>query len=421
MKKWKPLLKEPLRSQTVAVIDSIAQSLRTRVIKEASLAGGAAGLAILFDYLSDAQSGKPQRQIALRFLDQAAKAVAARRMSPSFFGGFTGVAWAIAHLKRKRWPDSDDEDSDEVIDEALKVYLSHSPWKEDYDLVSGLVGYGVYALERLPQQSAVDYVALLVNRLGEIAEHRDAGVTWHTAPELISEANRKNLPLGYYNLGLAHGIPGVIALLGQVCTISDKRLRDTRARARRLLKGAVAWLLKQHPTDRARSYPYYVGSGISSRPARVAWCYGDLGIAVALLIAARCVNQPAWEREALAIGRRAAARPAEKSGVVDAGLCHGAVGVGHLFNRLFQATGETRFAVAARFWFKRTLEMRRPNRGIAGFLAYMPRPNRPNEKRWIAAPGILEGAAGIALALLAATTPVEPEWDRMLLLSGSSR
>ena len=67
------------------------------------------------------------------------------------------------------------------------------------------------------------------------------------------------------------------------------------------------------------------------------------------------------------------------------------------------------------------VEMRRPNRGIAGFLAYMPRPNRPNEKRWIAAPGILEGAAGIALALLAATTPVEPEWDRMLLLSGSSR
>jgi len=44
---------------------------------------------------------------------------------------------------------------------------------------------------------------------------------------------------------------------------------------------------------------------------------------------------------------------------------------------------------------------------------------RPNEKQWIAAPGILE-AAGIALALLAATTPIEPEWDRMFLLSGRS-
>jgi len=50
----------------------------------------------------------------------------------------------------------------------------------------------------------------------------------------------------------------------------------------------------------------------------------------------------------------------------------------------------------------------------------MPNPKRPNGKQWIAMPGILEGAAGIALALLAATTPIEPEWDRMLLLSGRS-
>ena len=120
------------------------------------------------------------------------------------------------------------------------------------------------------------------------------------------------------------------------------------------------------------------------------------------------------------IGRRAAARPAEQSDVVDGGLCYGAAGVGHLFNRLFQATGERRFSAAARFWFERTLAMRHPNKGIAGFVAYQPRPNRPNEPRWIAAPGILQGAAGIALALLAATTPLEPEWDRMLLLSGRS-
>jgi len=155
-------------------------------------------------------------------------------------------------------------------------------------------------------------------------------------------------------------------------------------------------------------------------PAGVAWWYGDLGIASALLIAARCLKQPAWEREALVIGRRVAARPAGQSGVVDSGLCYGAAGVGHLFNRLFQATGEARFSSAACFWFERTLAMRHPNKGIAGFVAYSSSTNRPNEKRWIAAPGILRGAAGIALALLAATTPVEPEWDRMLLLSGRS-
>ncbi len=31
---------------------------------------------------------------------------------------------------------------------------------------------------------------------------------------------------------------------------------------------------------------------------------------------------------------------------------------------------------------------------------------------------IVDGAAGVALVLLAAATPVEPSWDRMFLLSG---
>jgi len=160
-----------------------------------------------------------------------------------------------------------------------------------------------------------------------------------------------------------------------------------------------------------------VGPGISPKPTRLAWCYGDLGIAVALLQAARGVREPAWEREAMMIARRCAARPAEQSGVVDCGLCHGAAGVGHLFNRLFQATGDESLRDAARFWFNRTFDMRRPNEAIAGFPAWMPDPERPEEKRWVAEPGILEGAAGVALALLAATTGIEPEWDRMLLVS----
>ena len=59
--------------------------------------------------------------------------------------------------------------------------------------------------------------------------------------------------------------------------------------------------------------------------------------------------------------------------------------------------------------------MRHPERGIAGFAAFMPA--RTGEERWVDDPGLLTGAAGVALALLAACTPVEPAWDRMLLVS----
>ena len=85
--------------------------------------------------------------------------------------------------------------------------------------------------------------------------------------------------------------------------------------------------------------------------------------------------------------------------------------------RLFQATGDEALGDAARFWFARTLEMRQADKAIAGFPAWMPDPERPDAVRWVAEPGVLEGAAGVALALLAATTDIEPEWDRMMLVS----
>src|SRR5262249_56737890 len=68
--------------------------------------------------------------------------------------------------------------------------------------------------------------------------------------------------------------------------------------------------------------------GIISRPARLAWCYGDPGVAAALLGAARSVAEPAWGREARAIARRAARRPFEQGAVRDAALGPGAAGPG---------------------------------------------------------------------------------------------
>jgi lantibiotic modifying enzyme len=148
-------------------------------------------------------------------------------------------------------------------------------------------------------------------------------------------------------------------------------------------------------------------------PARTAWCYGDPGIAAALLVAARAVRERAWEHEAIRVGLRAAARPAEEGGVQDACLCHGSAGLGHIFHRLYRATKDKRFARAARAWFARTLATRRERAGFAGFVPSLPAA-RSGAGHTV---GFLTGAAGIALALVAATTPLDPIWDRALLLS----
>jgi hypothetical protein len=223
---------------------------------------------------------------------------------------------------------------------------------------------------------------------------------------------RRRHPEGYYNLGLAHGVPGVLALLGAACAAGIRK--ET---ARPLADGAAAWLLAQEgAAGEGAGFPVWLAPGAPRAPARVAWCYGGLGIAAALLVAARGVGNGEWEREAVRIGLAAAERDPEQAGVRDAGLCHGAAGNAHLFNRMAQATGEPRFARAARFWLARALEMRRPDRGIGGFQAFRS-PGAGEPAGWVDEPGVLMGAAGIALALLAATTDVGPAWDRMLLVS----
>jgi lantibiotic biosynthesis protein len=415
---WRPLLEGAVAKEAIEAVRHVAAEIEkarkqrrgTGRRPEASLAGGAAGIAVLYAYLGRAGFGDRHGSAARQLLEDAADAAASVRMAPSLYGGFAGVAWAVAHLERGSF-DSDRGDSTETVDEALKGYLNRRGWQGDYDLVSGLVGFGAYALERLPAPAAVACLEGVVDRLGETAERVAGGVTWHTTPELLPPQQRELCPRGYYNLGLAHGVPGVIVVLGAACAAGVRGRK-----ARRLLGGAVAWLLRQKRKERRGSrFSAWVAPGVRSESCRSAWCYGDPGVAAALFCAARSVGNQAWERDALEIARRSAARAPDEAGVVDAGLCHGAAGLGHVFNRMYQATGDAKLRSAARFWFERTLAMRQPGRGIGGFSALAARED--GTRYWEDDPGILTGAAGIALALLAAATSIEPGWDRMLLVS----
>ena len=418
---WSPLLEgkpaETAFATIAGIVESITGSARSTSNAEAQpcsidgacLASGQAGLAIFFAYLAQVDGFESSTQAADGFVDAAIDAVARTNMSASLYGGFPGIAWAIAHLSDQLFDQFDDLNAE--VDATLQQYVELSPWPGEYDLVTGLVGIGVYALERLPHSSGAELLARVVLKLHEIAERNEDGATWFTAPSLLPDWQRRVCPHGYYNLGLAHGVPGVIAMLAGAC-----RAQIADDVARPLLDDAVRWLLSQRlPNSAPSAFSTWAGRGLSAHHSRSAWCYGDPGIAAALLCAAKAVDHPDWRANALAIARKAADRPSNDTGVRDAGLCHGAAGLGHLFNRMFHITGDTHLGEAARFWLTRALNMREPGTGIGGYRAFFPRED--GTEQWVNEPGILSGSVGIALALLAACTSIEPSWDRMLLVS----
>lgn len=413
---WTPIFPPATADRALEVAAEIAADLRDASDPQRgpSLAGGDAGFALFFTYLDQAVPGRDYDEIAMERLERAIEVTAEIQTFPGLYSGFSGVAWTLEHLRGRLFEDSEDEDPGDDVVAALTEHVSLTPWRADYDLISGLVGYGVYALERMPRPGGWKCLEQVVARLAETAERVPQGITWRTTPELMIQRDRDLFPEGNYNLGLAHGVPGAIGILA-LAQAAGVECRD-------LLDGAVAWLLScRLPADAGSFFGYTEDPATGQREiraSRLAWCYGDLGIAASLLVAARAVGEEEWQRQALEIARRAAERSQETSGIVDAGVCHGAAGTAHIFNRLYQETGDPILREAALTWFERTLTSFRQGEGYGGYLMYIPDEN--TDLDWRKDPGFLTGSAGVGLALLAAATPVAPDWDRTLLISARS-
>jgi lantibiotic modifying enzyme len=412
---WRPLLTTGLADRATEIVREIAEALLERSFDEpGEIAGGAAGIAVFHAYVARTDRGGPYEASSRRYLESAVATLAETRMRPDLYGGFTGIAWTVEHLMSSA-SQAIEDDPNESIDEALEAGLREAngsaTWWRRWELMTGLAGFGIYALERLPRPSAKRNLELIVSHLAAVSERAADGITWFASPELLPPLTRQRMPNGAYNLGVAHGVPGVIGFLGQVCAagIAERQARE-------LLDGAVSWLLARRlPRGGGAAFAMWIAPDGSPLAGRVSWCYGNPGIAVALLIAARAVGEKRWEEEALDLALESAAQGIRESGVIEACLCHGSAGNAHLFNRLFQATGDERFRDAAVAWFERTLEFHKPGSGLAGFESRVLVAD--GEVVWKGEPGFLMGIAGVGLALLAATTAVEPAWDRVFLSS----
>jgi lantibiotic modifying enzyme len=419
---WAPLLDGVERDQAIAAIERIAADIREQweAVGEAmvggngSVGGGSAGIALFFAYKWSEFSQEEDHRMAMVL---AQHSMGALQPEAALYGGFSGTAWAARHLSD--WilePVPSDEDPFEEIDAELLQQLGKPQWPGHYDLIIGLAGLAVYALESVQNPASAAMLSRIVAHLTELARDDRDGVTWYTPAAFIPPQERdvhRDLS-SVRNLGVAHGVPGVIAVLKRIAMAEI----EASSSAEKLAGDALSWLIARCD-ESPEGLPAWVSDGLPPRPARLAWCYGDPGVAATLSVAESAEHANLVDSCALRVARRAAARPVNASGVRDGGLCHGSAGLAHIFNRLFRATGDPQLGDAAREWFRCTLRLQSSEGGVGGYRAWGPSRVRyvPGEFSWQDDPGFLTGAAGIGLALLAAIGSVEPVWDRLLLAS----
>lgn len=421
---WCPLLVEEEAERAMAAVFAIADDLAETDPGQQPGLGGHSAHAIFFAYLAAATGRVDYAELAVERHERALGEMGASMQRSALYGGYSGIGWMDAHLSGSFF-DAEESEEPSLVDHLLMAALQASPWESDYDLILGLVGYGVYSLERQHSADATPLLALVMDRLVERREETPAGTTWHTAAELLQRwatpdtAGSPEYEAGYYNLGVAHGVPGVMGLLACMAQAG----LDTY-QSRGMLAAAVDWVLEQRlPGDAKSVFPSWVIPGADAPATRTAWCYGDAGVAGVLALAGEATHNTGWTEVAIDVSRRCARRSVKEAGVADAGICHGAAGLAQIFSRIYWRTGDPTCQRAAHTWLKRTLEFREPGRGCGGFRALLPVrdaegrviPGRSLEPQ--ADSSFLTGSAGIGLVLLSAAAPVAPDWDRLLLLS----
>ncbi|MDB6083139.1 MAG: Lanthionine biosynthesis cyclase LanC [Gammaproteobacteria bacterium] len=394
----------------VQIADGIRTSTDPLALRKLDLANGVAGVALFFAHLS--RFTDPHGQYSGLARDCMKKIESelpdAESVIPGLFEGVTGIAWAAHHLSLVLGLDESGEvDAYRDVCEFIDAYLSRDV-EYEYDLISGLAGIGQWALTIPDAEWRERLTARAVHLLSRSALPREGGLTWQTpASRVRRQGSFKPLGEPEFNLGVAHGIPGIIGFLAG-CIAQNL----SAASSRELLDGTVSWFAKQVlPEGSASQFSF---TAHSDRPARLAWCYGDAGIALVLTQSARLAPSKEIAELAATVTQRVAVRQSQDAGVVDAGICHGAAGLAHLCRILALETGSLAMTSARDYWLEELLSHREPDTNICGFPYWNVFNARYEENI-----GLLVGVSGVGLTLLSMAGG-DLGWDRPLLVHSTS-
>jgi hypothetical protein len=445
---WRPVLAGELAADAVRAARDVADRLRDPAQVEAaaalartqtrfprssdwapySTAQGYAGLCLLWGYLDVCFPGEGWDLVGRQHLELAVRgAEAVAPLSVGLFGGVSGLAFGAQQLSRagtryQRLLASLDAT---IAAETIRLAEALDDSRDgiafsDFDVIAGLSGVGTYLLCRAPSPA----LSRVTQAMIDLTAVRNGVPRWHTPVQLQwDEGMQQTYPHGSLNCGLAHGVPGLIAFLSLAMVSGDSRpgLSEALTRAADWL-GANrfddAWGINWPtavPLERVEDTP---GTGLSSGsplsspggPSRCAWCYGSPGIARALWLAGEALHRDDLRQLAIRAITDVFQRPIPARRIDSATFCHGAAGLLAITLRFANDTASEVLAAHSRTLVCQLLQHYQPE-SLLGFR------NLETSGSEIDQPGLLDGAPGVALTLLAAATDREPTWDRLFLLS----
>lgn len=377
-----------------------------------SLANGVAGAALL--RIEHARSGETDGWDVVHqwLVTCASDPVTAHPRTAGLFSGAPAVSFAFhaTGLRSYARPMSLlRQATDALIRHRLDAATTRAdcgalPELAEWDLISGLTGLGVGLLYSDAQSPLLLDVLKYLVRLTQPVTINGGIVPGWWCPSPPSSHRASDWPGGHGNLGMAHGIAGPLAFM------SITALRGITVPGQLSAIDMIqTWLDRWRVNDRRDAWwpgmishtEWREGLVWQVGPQRPSWCYGTPGIARALQLAAMATRDQVSKEAAEAALAGCASDERQLSQVHDGSLCHGWAGLLQTLWRASRDEGPGGILRDLLTDIRRRLE------------------HHLTLNRYHETPGLLEGEAGICLALHTVehdTAPVT-NWDACLLVS----
>lgn len=321
----------------------------------------------------------------------------------TYCNGIAGIGWLLLYLEQKGIIDIDSDNFFIDIDMFLEKEMNHMFTENNFDILHGYLGIGLYFLKK----GENNQVEKIIEKLYDSSHCYKNEILWESTD--ISSDKKK-----YYDFGLAHGNASILYFL----TKSHQK-GVQKKKCRYLINGLIKFFLNnlQSPSTMVSFFPNKVITNSYKSPeqqqhSRLGWCYGDLGILNTLYLCADHLKLNSLKEKITSLLLQTTERKNPYSTLLDNPFfCHGTAGSAYIYLSLYLKTQKKQFLLSSEHLIKATLDFlqnKKTTTQVDFFREKMPTTD------------FLNGLPGVMLVLdsyLCTQNQTQVDWDEMSFIS----
>ena len=383
--------------------------------RELTLSHGIPALCVLYGELNEQYPEEGFDNIGHEYMLKMGRLIEEQGISSlAMFSGASGIGLSAVCLSHNRTRyASFIENINSFIEKLIKKLVLELKSKKDihmsdYDVIEGLCGVANYCMLFNNDNKMKEALILIVEYIIEICKDKiwDNLVIpgWYIPAENQFLKHDKDLwPNGCFNIGLSHGIPGMLLVLCNSAKLEIKLPNQIET----IIK-ISDFLMKFHIEDDEKNYwgshislEEYINNEVNETNSRDAWCYGTPGVAYSLLIAGKSLNKREYIDSSVDAMKKAIKR---LNGIYSPTFCHGFSGVAYISKRFYEITNIEYFNEHSVNLINKVLDLY-DEKAAFGFYNI----EKYNEKtKYYDYIGIIDG---ILLTILAIENGIKTPWD----------